>query len=748
MSNAASITLAGSRFRLFKDKFAKYGITTGGIMVLVALLLIFFYLLYVVLPVFQAVKLHQLASFSLPGGDRTLALGMEEQNEIGYRVTSGGELVFFSIDGHADEAVQPGALLSKVKLTSDAQAVDVLAKSVPHTGLYALASGDGEVSIFKPEFNVSFPNDIRVITPDVAYPFGDQPLQLDTQGSRISAMAFEKGEESAALIALTSDQRLLFNQLIAEEDFLTEEVVWSAEQYQLAINAHDIQQLLLTPDQKWLFVRRSKGVDIYDIRDPDQVSERYQTLDFGGESPLTDMQLLSGAASLLVAQESGVVSQYFMVAKDGSRSFTRIREFNSEAGLAKLTPEYFRKGFVTYTQAGELAIYHTTGNSRLIQQQLGQGVSSVAISPRADALLVEDAQGISLLDLDNPHPEVTWSALWQEVWYEGYPEPDYIWQSTSASDDFEPKMSLVPVAFGTVKAAFYAMLFAVPLALAGAIYTAYFMSPSMRGYVKPTVEIMEAVPTVILGFLAGLWLAPIVEENLPGIFLLIIIFPPGFILAAWAIHMLPNPIKNRIPEGWHAALLVPVVLFLGWFCFAVSPLIEQWFMGGNARSFITNELGIGFDQRNSLVVGVAMGFAVIPTIFSIAEDAVFNVPKHLTNGSLALGATPWQTLTRVVLLTASPAIFSAVMMGLGRAVGETMIVLMATGNTPLMDMSIFQGMRTLSANIAVEMPESEVGSSHYRVLFLSAFVLFILTFVFNTVSEFIRQRLREKYSSL
>ncbi len=114
------------------------------------------------------------------------------------------------------------------------------------------------------------------------------------------------------------------------------------------------------------------------------------------------------------------------------------------------------------------------------------------------------------------------------------------------------------------------------------------------------------------------------------------------------------------------------------------------------------------------------------------------------------GATHWQTLTRVVLLTASPGIFSAIMMGgLGRAVGETMIVLMATGNTPpIMDWNILEGLRTLSATIAIEMPETEVGSSHYRVLFLAAFVLFVFTFIFNTIAELVRQRLREKYSSL
>jgi phosphate transport system permease protein len=172
------------------------------------------------------------------------------------------------------------------------------------------------------------------------------------------------------------------------------------------------------------------------------------------------------------------------------------------------------------------------------------------------------------------------------------------------------------------------------------------------------------------------------------------------------------------------------------------------FFDGSAAAWLHTAFDITYDQRNSLVVGIAIGFAVIPTIFTISEDAVYSVPRSLTMGSLALGATPWQTAVRVVLLTASPGIFSAVMIGMGRAVGETMIVLMATGNTPIMDLNIFQGFRALSANIAVEMPESEVGSTHYRVLFLAALVLFMVTFLVNTLAELVRQRLRRKYASL
>ncbi|MCW8911468.1 MAG: ABC transporter permease subunit, partial [Gammaproteobacteria bacterium] len=279
-------------------------------------------------------------------------------------------------------------------------------------------------------------------------------------------------------------------------------------------------------------------------------------------------------------------------------------------------------------------------------------------------------------------------------------------------------------------------------------YTAYFMAPKMRGVVKPSIEIMEALPTVILGFLAGLWFAPVVEENLLAILSLSFVLPVGLLLFAGIWAALPSTVRRLVPYGWQAALLMPVVVVLVWLSFTLAPFFEALLFAGDIKHWMLENFGIGYDQRNSLVVGIAMGLAVIPTIFSITEDAIFSVPRHLTNGSLALGATPWQTLMRVVLLTASPGIFSAVMIGLGRAVGETMIVLMATGNTPIMDASIFQGMRTLSANIAVELPESEVASSHYRILFLAALVLFMVTFMFNTVAEVVRQRLRKRYSSL
>ncbi|MFM4802683.1 ABC transporter permease subunit [Aeromonas bivalvium] len=743
-SESIHLIMAGSRKRRIKDTLAKYGVTTGGTLVLVALLLIFFYLLYVVKPIFNGASMEPLATFSLPVKDKTAWIGVEEQNEIGYRFSDKGEVNFFALQD--DARFKVGQAIAQAQVPGEISAV-----AIPTPGKAYLAYGfsDGKALVVEPRFKVSYPGDVRLIEPQLSYPFGEAPITVDPEGKPLSQLVFEAAKDKMVAAALTQDGRGVMAVLSGEENFISGEVEWTSQSYPIPALPRQVDQMLLTPNLRILLVRSGNRLSVYDIQNLNDIQLR-SVLDINApDANVTQLALLAGASSILVGNDNGVISQWFEVAKGGKREFTYIRDFKSDGAVAQLTPELFRKGFVAGSQDGAINFFHATGESRLLGEKIDGGAfNGLAISPRNNLLLLQQGNKIKTFSVENEHPEVTWSALWQEVWYEGYPEPMYVWQSTSASNDFEPKLSLIPISFGTLKAAFYAMLFAVPLGIAGAIYTAYFMSAGMRKFVKPTVEIMEALPTVILGFLAGLWLAPIVEDYLPGIFMMLIMLPLGMLLTALAWHGLPGKLKQCVPEGSQAVLLIPVVLFIGWLALTLSPAVEHAFFGGDTRSWLTNEMGIKFDQRNSLVVGIAMGFAVIPTIFSIAEDAVFSVPKHLTQGSLALGATPWQTLTRVVILTASPGIFSAVMMGLGRAVGETMIVLMATGNTPIMDFSMFQGLRTLAANIAVEMPESEVGSSHYRVLFLAAFVLFVFTFLVNTLAEFVRQRLREKYSSL
>jgi len=746
-----AIALKSTGPRQLKNTLAQWLITLGGISVLFTLVLIFLYLLYVIQPIFESAKIEPVGQFEISTTAPTLATGVDELKEIAFQINQEGLINFYQLV--KSPAHDKGTLvLSENLLSGEATLVDVIRSGVENK---LLLDSEGNVQLIAAKFFSNFDSGSREIIPSIAYPLGEEFIKVDENGDVFSKLSFGMNEEKAVFVAFTQDKRLIKTSLIAEDDF-TYDSAHEAIYQEIDFPIDHVNEILVTPDMALAFVRSDDQVFVYDLTDEDTVELKatiIPSLEQSSTKPhhVTSMALLSGSSSILIGNSAGKVTQWFEVATDNGRQFKNIRSFDvSETeAVTKIYTEQFRKSFYTLTPSGEMGVFYTTSEADLWRGQLTTGkTSAFAISPRADGLVIVEGNLLKVFSVENEHPEVTWSALWEEVWYEGYPEAKFIWQSTSGSDDFEGKFSLVPISFGTMKAAMYAMMFAVPIALSAAIYTAYFMTPGMRRKVKPTIELMEALPTVILGFLAGLWLAPIIENYLPAIAMLLVLLPLSVFLTAFAWHQLPKEMKNRIPETWAPIILVPVLLIAGGSAFLLSPFFETLFFGGDVRQFITNDLDIDFDQRNSLVVGLAMGFAVIPTIFSMAEDAIFSVPKHLTSGSLALGATQWQTLAKVVLLTASPGIFSAVMMGLGRAVGETMIVLMATGNTPILDWSIFQGMRTLAANIAVEMPESEVGSSHYRILFLAAFVLFVFTFIFNTFAELIRQRLREKYSSL
>ncbi|MDT3293570.1 ABC transporter permease subunit [Shewanella sp. SP2S2-6] len=743
--SASHSMLKGGRSnrRAFKDKAAQIGVTIGGTMVFVALLLIFFYLLYVIKPIFDSADVTPVKTVSYQHADvPTLMVGAEEQNEVMYRVAVDGQVDFYTVaDGSLLSSFTP-PLPAGVTVTSAAVAV-------PSEQRFALGLSNGQVLVAGLEFGLSYPNNKRLITPKLRYPAGETPITVDETGSAIHKLTFTYSSDKMSFAYQDESGVWRLTRLEGQENMMTEEVEWVSTTSQIQDAPKKVSHELMTPDQRQLMLQTGNKIFVYDIRDTDSL-DLLQVIDVErAKAQVNNVALLAGASSLLVSYDTGIVAQYFQVSGPKGRLYQEIRQFDDLPPIESLTSEFYRKSFATVSPEGELTLLYTTSHRELFDEKFDlKNPGKMGFTPRSNGIVVEADKKLHIFSVENSHPEVSWSAMWDKVWYEGYPEPKYVWQSTSGSDDFEAKLSLMPLAYGTMKAAFYAMLFAVPLAIAGAIYTAYFMSPKVRGFVKPTIEIMEALPTVILGFLAGLWLAPLIEEHLPGILILLTLLPTSILASAYGWSQLPAAWKQRLPEVYQELMLIPVVCFVGWFSFAISPIIEVALFDGNTRQFITNELGITFDQRNALVVGIAMGFAVIPTIFSIAEDAIFSVPRHLSNGSLALGATPWQTLTRVVLLTASPGIFSAIMMGLGRAVGETMIVLMATGNTAIMEWSVFEGMRTLAANIAVEMPESAIGSSHYRVLFLAAFVLFIFTFFFNTIAEVVRQRLRERYSSL
>jgi len=671
---------------------------------------------------------------------------MEEQNEIGVRFTDTGKAVFFAVSDGKVIKVDDLTIPEGVQISSYAHGgVD--------KGVIAYGLSDGRVMVVKQEYKVSYPGGKRLITPAIEYPLGSEPIIIDESGQALTKIAVKVGDDSSSVFAKTADDRLILVALSKKMSLFDDEASLERTQAELDMPGSAVDFMLMDKDQRKLYLSNREGdFTVVDISDKSEPTIKYKATVVAQGTQVTSMEFLNGDISVLVGDSKGELGQWTIIRdKENRFSVQKLRSLKvGNAPIVTINPEQRRKGVLVSDVSGEIGVFYTTSERELLKKKVADGQAvAVTLSPRSNAFLMQSPDGkIHYWMVENEHPEVSWSSLWQKVWYESYPEPDYVWQSSAANNDFEPKMSLVPLVFGTIKASFYAMLVAIPLALFGAIYTGYFMASEVRQYVKPGIEIMGALPTVILGFLAGLWLAPFVEKNLTGIFALLIVMPVTVMIFAYCWQFVPKKYRMLVPDGWDALVLVPVIILASWAAFAISPTIDALFFNGDLRTWMRNEYGIGYDQRNTLVVGIAMGFAVIPMVFSIAEDAIFSVPKHLTTGSLALGATPWQTLSKVVILTASPGIFSAVMIGLGRAVGETMIVLMATGNTPVMDFSIFQGLRTLSANIAVEMPEAEVNSTHYRVLFLAALVLFAFTFIVNSLAELVRQNLRQKYSSL
>lgn len=242
-------------------------------------------------------------------------------------------------------------------------------------------------------------------------------------------------------------------------------------------------------------------------------------------------------------------------------------------------------------------------------------------------------------------------------------EEEYTWQPVSEL----PKYSLLPLLVGTLKVTIIASLIAIPLAVLAALYTAEFAPAWARETVKPAIELLAGIPSVVVGF----------------------------------------------------------------FCLMV---LADWLQGAFGWTF----------RLNAMTAGIGLSLAVIPIVYTVCEDAFSSVPEAYRDGSVAMGASSWQTASRVVLPAAMPGVLAACVLGFGRAIGETMIVLMASGNAAILSWLPTDSIRTFSATIAAELGEVVVGSPHYHVLFFIGAFLFVITFAINLLGHWWVGRLQKK----
>ena len=733
-----------------QDRIASVLIKAGGVSIILSMIAMIVLLVRVAAPLFLQPEIELLQTWKLD--EKVLLTGIDDYGETSYTLNSEGVLSFFHVSDHVPfeqsySLLEPenGDIEGPERQAAESVELSDQALSLnrqERPPLVALVTGSHEIILHSGNRI-----DVHriVFTPDFDLK-GERHIEHHVE--KVASMKSVSQSNSLPFDLTVSDGKVVFLEQIDAHSFsvtiqtrqedLFGDIEESLEQFEWSEPSAVFSSCSIGEHGDRFWVGDNQGVLRFLEIQNGQIQESDQVI-VNPSDPVKHLTSVYGRVSVAATTQSGMSSVFMAM----SSKIKKTHELASDLGAVDRVYASRRHKTLFFLTDNHVLAIHMTSEKVLFNIATPGKLVELVSTDRGNLLSGLDADGqLWLWSVHNPHPEISFKTLWKKVWYEGYQEPTYTWQSSSASDDFEPKMSLVPLVFGSLKGTFYGMLFALPLALLGALYTSQIMRPKWKKIVKPAIELMAGVPSVIIGFLGALWLAPIVEKNMVGIFLMPIIFTLAAFLGGKVVSR--YRFRNQY-EGNEFIWIFPFMVLSVWISLLLGGLVESVFFSGNLQQWLFESFGSQVDQRNCVVISFALGFAVIPVVFTIAEDAMSNVPPAMVAGSLAMGANLWQTVRKIVLPVASPGIFAAIMIGFGRAVGETMIVLMATGNTPIMSASIFNGMRTLAANIAVEIPEAPVGGSLYRLLFLSALLLFLMTFVVNTLAEFVRGRLRRKY---
>lgn len=838
------------------DKLARIVISIGGIGSIAAVSLVGVFLVFVAAPLFRSPTRNESHVLPILTSTNAVELHPDEYGTMSWSWDAHDG--FLVRDLHSGRILEhhDGGLPADIRLASFARNTDDA----------VFATGDGRLVMGRVSFDLEYllpgelPESLKTLPNGKPTPFRRGLLtRIEEDTWQYRYLAVETGDAlplsehplthlvhagpaSARIIAaMDSTGTVFLSEARQRRNLLTGQVTTRLEssQFQLDISTYGAPlRLMLNGRGDNLYMIWSDGrLQRYDTQ---QVTSP-ELIETGDLMPQSGIELASlifmvGDTSLVVGDSTGETTIWFLVNKTDAptadkRTFVAAKHIpapESGSAVTSLAASHRSRLLAIGYADGTSSLYHVT-NERLLMTFTGDGtpVATLSISPRDDGLLATSGKGLFYTRFEAPHPEAGLKALLAPLWYEGYDQPAHVWQSTGGSDDFEAKYGLMPLIAGTLKATFYSLLFGLPLALMAALTTSEFMNPRIKMRVKPAIEMMASLPSVVLGFLAALVFAPWLENWVPQALAAVLTVPFSLFLGAHLWQLLPvdtamqhqawklpamglmllGGLLGAVPGGdlmeavlfageiktwlngnsgsglggWLFLVLPVSALLVGYLMIRhVEPCLRQvsrhWsrrrfvlvdllrFLGGSVAIIVLSLMaanvlaGLGMDprgsmvgtyvQRNALVVGFVMGFAIIPIVYTIAEDALSSVPDHLRAASLGAGASPWQTAVRIVVPPAMSGLFSAMMVGLGRAVGETMIVLMAAGNTPVMDMNIFNGFRTLSANIAVELPEAVQNSTHFRILFLAALTLFIMTFIINTLAEIVRMRFRKKATQL
>ena len=523
----------------------------GGVAVILSIIGIFIFLMKEVAPLFfppQGAQIGHVAGAPPPGAlPQSSLVGMDEYQEMIYQLTAGSDhqIRFFNAQSGAPIALDLPPTFANVSITA-------MARAVGTGNRFAFGTDDGRLIPVTIEFTAGFEGGGRHIVPTVIL---GSPIQLIPSKEQITRLAYQPTERGTLVAALTDRGHLWYS-------------VTPSDTAPIALTGHGAE-----PITAMIFDSRGETLSVgtaagnlyrYDVREGARPSLAETTSVTPSGTSITALSYLIGDRSLAIGSSAGDVSVWMPVRQAQESSITRFRlihQFDAHPSpVTVISPSLRDKGFITGDTQGNLFVHYSTSAQTVLKLPGNQqAIRTLTFSPKADgAVALTDRGDLLTYAIHNPHPETTLASLFKPVWYEGYERPEHVWQSSSGADDFEAKFGLLPLIFGTLKGTLYAMLVAVPLALLGAIYTSMFMHPDLRAKIKPTIEIMAALPTVILGFLAGLWLAPVLERIFPAMVAMTVVVPVSVTITALLSQYFPAVFIRRFRPGMESFILIPV----------------------------------------------------------------------------------------------------------------------------------------------------------------------------------------------
>ena len=481
------------------DRIAELLIRFGGVAVIVAVVWILVMISKVALPLFYPASAKVAATLPLPAAipiGKVLAIGSDEGQQGVFILDDSGAFHFLkSADGSLSASIKTPVVPKG--------AVRVVSAEATGKSVYNLLWDNGAISAVSVVLASAKDGDGKIsLTHDVTSLDG---LSFGPAGGVLQSFARMIEGKGALRVDRLSGERLRVTHQLVEKDLLdNEKRSTSTDEISDPLPGH-LSDLALDSKGHYLYAGTDNGWLLrWDVSEPGQIRLLESVPASVGKQAITSLTLLLGDVSVAVADAQGNLSTWFPVKVSGSgedRQLTRIHTLRSMVGkITTILPSPRDKSLFSIGSA-EIHVDHMTSERNLLTIKSTAAVTYAALSPKGNTLAALDNKGVlTLWKLDIPHPEISFGTLFGKVWYEGYDKPEYAWQSSAANDDFEPKLSLVPLVFGTIKATLFAMLFAVPLALLAALYTSQFMSPKLKGRVKPVVEIMAAIPSVVIGF--------------------------------------------------------------------------------------------------------------------------------------------------------------------------------------------------------------------------------------------------------